>query len=275
MRAQAAVSRKNDSHLSKYFREVAETDLLAADEEQDLALRVQEGDVEARDEFVRANLRFVVTIARQHIRYGLTLEDLIQEGNLGLVHAVEHFDPNMNVRFSTYARYWIRQSIQQALERVGPMIRVPGYAVDLVVKWRRVAAQLNDALGRPPTEEEIAAALQLKPRQLRIIQKALRIYNHPAGSALDDVTLDLKPQEHEHAPRARFSLEKTEELQQVLALLDRLDEREATVLRMRFGLDGNAPRVLRDIGERLGMTRERARQIERDALAKLQQWLAE
>src|SRR5262249_39918062 len=153
-----------------YFREVSETDLLEPHEEQELAQRVSEGDAVARDKFVRANLRFVVLIARQYLGRGLGLDDLVQEGNLGLVHAVEQFAPTMNLRFTTYARYWIQQSIRQAVERLGPMIRVPGYAVDLVAKWRRKGAELSDALGRQATDDEIAAVMDLSARQLKILQ---------------------------------------------------------------------------------------------------------
>jgi RNA polymerase primary sigma factor len=276
MAPQASTAQQDHFSCENYFRDVGATSLLTSNEEQDLALRVGEGDVEARDHFVRANLRFVVMIARKFTGRGMTLDDLIQEGNLGLVHAVEHFDPAMKVRFSTYSRYWIQQSIQQAVERTGPTIRVPGYAVDLVVKWRRAANRLHDELGRSATEEEIADTLHLTPRQLKIIQKALRIYNHPGsafmgdakdGTNLHDVAGELL--------QPASSVEKTEEADQVLHLLDKLEDRQAAVVRMRFGLDGHEPMTLKDVGTALGLTRERVRQIESQALAKLQEWLEE
>jgi RNA polymerase primary sigma factor len=259
-----------------YFREAGATDLLNADEEYDLAMRVSQGDIEARDHFVRANLRFVVMVARQFLGRGLPLDDLIQEGNMGLVHAVERFDPSMNVRFTTYAKHWVQQSILQALERSAPTIRIPGYAVDLVIKWRRTTAKLQDELGRAPTEEETAEAMQLTARQLKIIKKALRIHHHPGSSPLDEMLDAPKQQSIEDEPqRPSWGMEKTEELDHVLHLIGKLEEREAAVLRMRFGLKGGEPMILNDIGKVLGLTRERVRQIERQALAQLQEWLVD
>jgi RNA polymerase primary sigma factor len=273
-RATVTVPRDGASSLSSYFLNVGDTKLLQADEERELALRVQEGDSEARDHFVRANLRFVVMVARQYVGRHLSLDDLIQEGNLGLVHAVEQFDPYQNVRFSTYARYWIRQSIQQAVERQAPAIRVPGYAVDLVSKWRQASRRLHDELGRPPTEDEIAAVLELSGRQLKIIKKALRIYNNLGSATLTDSMDSPSLHDLEDDPSGPgASCERADELQHVLQLIDRLEEREADIIRKRFGLGGKSPMVLSEIGQQLGLTRERVRQIERQALAKLHSWI--
>jgi RNA polymerase primary sigma factor len=273
-RATATAPRHGASSLSSYFLNVGDTKLLQADEERELALRVQEGDSEARDHFVRANLRFVVMVARQYVGRHLSLDDLIQEGNLGLVHAVEQFDPYQNVRFSTYARYWIRQSIQQAVERQAPAIRVPGYAVDLVSKWRQAARRLHDELGRHPTEDEIAAVLELSRRQLKIIKKALRIYNNLGSASYTDAVDGPNLHDLEDDPSGPgASCEHADELQHVLQLIDRLEEREADIIRMRFGLGGKSPMVLSEIGQQLGLTRERVRQIERQALAKLHSWI--
>src|SRR5437867_9482128 len=149
------------SPLETYLGEINETPLLSADEEKLLAVRIEEGDIEARDHMVRANLRLVVNIARSYTGKGLGLQDLIAEGNLGLMRAVEGFDPSMNTRFSTYASYWIKQSIKRAVINTGKTIRIPAYMNELLVKWRRATARLQDELGRTPTYEEIAASLKL------------------------------------------------------------------------------------------------------------------
>src|SRR5919198_5516911 len=154
------------SPLETYLREINETPLLNAEEEKELAYRIEEGDTEARDRMVRANLRLVVNIARSYTGKGLGLQDLIEEGNLGLLRAVEGFDPSMNTRFSTYASYWIKQSIKRAVINTGKAVRLPAYMVELLVKWRRATAKLQDKLGRNPSNEEIAASLNLPKKKL-------------------------------------------------------------------------------------------------------------
>src|SRR3954447_3528207 len=165
------------SPLETYLREINETALLTADQEKDLARRIEVGDTEARDQMVRANLRLVVNIARGYTGKGLALQDLIEEGNLGLLRAVEGFDPTMNTRFSTYASYWIKQSIKRALVNTAKTIRIPAYMVELLAKWRRATNKLTDELGRPPTPEETARLLGLPRKKLNIIKKAIRVYN--------------------------------------------------------------------------------------------------
>ena len=171
---------RNDSvqsPLETYLREINETPLLNAEEEKELAYRIEDGDSEARDRMVRANLRLVVNIARSYTGKGLGLQDLIEEGNLGLLRAVEGFDPAMNTRFSTYASYWIKQSIKRALVNTAKTIRIPAYMVELLAKWRRATAKLQEELGRPPTQEEVARASNLPKKKLNIIKKAIRVYN--------------------------------------------------------------------------------------------------
>ncbi len=170
-------ARRNVPPIASYFQEIDDTPLLRQEDEHELAQRVQEGDVEARDHMVKANLRLVVAIARRFVGRGMCLADLIQEGNLGLVHAVERFDPAQNTRFSTYAKYWIHQSFGVSLEKAAGPVRVPGYVNDLMTTWRRAAIDLHDELGRNPTDEEIADRLHLSNRQLAIVQKAQRIHN--------------------------------------------------------------------------------------------------
>src|SRR3974377_152220 len=185
------------SPLETYLREINETALLNAEEEKVLAERIEEGDNEARDRMVRANLRLVVNIARSYTGKGLGRQDLIEEGNLGLLRAVEGFDPRMNTRFSTYASYWIKQSIKRALVNTAKTIRIPAYMVELLAKWRRAASKLQDELGRAPSQEEIARVLGLPKKKLAIIKKAIRVYNSApqtdqseSGWSLDEMLMD-------------------------------------------------------------------------------------
>jgi len=256
--------------LETYLREINETPLLSPEEEQELAIRIGEGDIRARDRMVRANLRLVVNIARGYTGKGLGLQDLIEEGNLGLLRAVEGFDPAMGTRFSTYASYWIKQSIKRALINTGKTIRIPAYMVELLSKWRRATTRLAEELGRTPTAEEIARILGLPKKKLPIIKKAIRIYNATPQTDQTEAgwTLgEMVPDERLRSPDDL--LLEHDSLLHVLQMLETMDTREATVLKMRFGLGEQEPCTLKEIGESLGLTRERVRQIETDALAKL------
>jgi RNA polymerase primary sigma factor len=256
--------------LETYLREINETALLTADDEKELANLIADGDTRARDRMVRANLRLVVNIARGYTGKGLSLQDLIEEGNLGLMRAVEGFDPNVGTRFSTYASYWIKQSIKRALINSAKTIRIPAYMVELLSKWRRASTRLSEELGRSPTPEEVARVLGLPKKKLPIVKKAIKIYNSTpqtdqsdSGWSLSDMVMD------ERAKTPEDELLEHDVLSHVHRMMQTMDTREATVLKMRFGLEDGEPHTLKEIGEKLGLTRERVRQIETEALRKL------
>ena len=255
--------------LETYLRDINEISLLTADDEKRLAVAIGQGDAAARDHMVRANLRLVVSIARGYNNRGLPLPDLIEEGNLGLLRAVEGFDPKVGTRFSTYASYWIKQSIKRALINNGKTIRIPAYMVELLSKWRRATARLSDILGRTPTPEEIARMLGLAKKKLPIIKKAITVHtatpqtDQADGWSLGDIVRD------ENAKCPAEVLLDHDTLKHVLKRIDQLDTRASTIIKLRFGLEGGEPMTLKEIGAVLGLTRERVRQIESETLANL------
>jgi RNA polymerase primary sigma factor len=267
-------SRRNSlspTHLQIYLHAINETPLLTADQERALAERVAQGDPEARDHMVKANLRLVVNIARGYHNKGVGLEDLIEEGNLGLMRAVEGFDGGMQTRFSTYASFWIKQSIRRAVMNTGKPIRLPAYMVSLLSKWRRVTIVLTERLGRPPTPDEIGKVLRLSKKKVGIVSKAIRVNNltpQPDSSDSDQFFLEDALTDDRCRP-ADVLLVEADDLERIMKRLDELDDRESTVVRMRFGLDPYLPMTLREVGENLGLTRERVRQLENAALSKL------
>jgi len=258
------------SPLEIYLHEINETLLLSQEEEQRLALAIENGDLESRDKMVRANLRLVVNIARGYTGKGLGLQDLIEEGNLGLLRAVEGFDPSMGTRFSTYASYWIKQSIKRALINSSKTIRIPAYMVELLSKWRRAGLRLSEELGRTPTAEEIARVLGLPRKKLSIIKKAISISNLTPQTDQPDIgwTLgEMVMDERRQSPDEEML--ESDNLTFIMEQLELMDIRESTVLKMRFGLGGFEAQTLKKIGEALGLTRERVRQIATEALSRL------
>lgn len=255
--------------LETYLQEINEVPLLNADEEKDLGRRVQSGDLEAREHLIRANLRLVVSIAKMYSERGLTLQDLIAEGNIGLMKAAEKFDPAAGCRFSTYGTWWIKQSIRRALTNTVRSVRVPGYMTEMISKWRNVSNELRYMLGRMPTVEEVAMELEIPKESWPLLKRTIES-NQAGQVSLDVMTQTQDTVEDEKAPDPEASLVQQDLLSRLGELLNVIDEREATILRLRYGLENNAdPMTLKEIGKIVGLTRERVRQIERDALKKL------
>jgi len=256
-----------DSGLQLYLREIKQTRLLTPDEEIALGRRIRKGDLQAKDEMVRCNLRLVVSIAKNYTRRGLNLLDLIEEGNLGLLRAVEKFDPGQGCRFSTYASWWIRQSIKRSLINAVKPVEIPAYMVEMINKWRRAGAHLECDLGRRPTQEEIARRMGISQRKVTVISRAARAFSSPFQAVSEDLEWLLSEMITDEGvrPPADVLLD-NRRTKAIKRILGDIDDRAAVILRMRFGLEGHEPRTLKEIGDKVGLTRERVRQIERDTL---------
>ncbi len=267
------------SDIQLYLKQINEVNLLTAEEEKELGWRViNDNDHEAKERMIKANLRLVVSIGKNYVHRGLPLGDLIEEGNIGLIRAVEGFDPAQGARFSTYASWWIKQAIKRTLINAVQPIHIPAYMVELIARWKQIVRKQEDELGRTPTMQEIASAMMVTPKKLQIIRRAMKAYHSssqaPAGE--DGETLDFADLFQDYRSEAPMeALEQNEEFQLILKLLDAIDERDARVLRLRFGLEGQEPLTLKEIGREIGLTRERVRQIEVEALKKLQNQLTE
>jgi RNA polymerase primary sigma factor len=262
------------SDLQLYLRQINEVGLLNAEEERILGWRIiNENDHAAKDRMIRANLRLVVSICKAYVHRGLPLSDLVNEGNIGLIRAVEGFDPAQGARFSTYASWWIKQAIKRTLINAIQPIHVPAYMVELIARWKEATRRLEDELGRPPTMQELTRAMKVPMKKLAIIRRAVKAFHTsshaPTGEDGDVMDLaDLFEDFRNDSPEE--SVEQSEEFQTIMRLLETIDERDAKVLRLRFGLEGKEPLTLKQIGQEVGLTRERVRQIELDALRKLQ-----
>ncbi len=259
-----------DDHVRMYLKEIGKVQLLSADEETELAKRMEQGDEYAKKRLAEANLRLVVSIAKRYVGRGMLFLDLIQEGNLGLIKAVEKFDYRKGYKFSTYATWWIRQAITRAIADQARTIRIPVHMVETINKLIRVSRQLLQELGREPSDDELAKEMQMpvdKVREIRKIAQEPVSLETPIGEEEDSHLGDFIPDEDIPAPAdaAAFTLLK----EQLIDVLDTLTDREEKVLRLRFGLDDGRARTLEEVGKEFNVTRERIRQIEAKALRKL------
>lgn len=263
-----------DSILTLYMREAGEVQLLTREEEAELAARIQQGDEAARDHMIRANLRFVVKIAREYEHLGMPLLDLINEGNIGLMRAVEKFDPAKGGKLTTYAALWIKQQIRRALASQGKTIRLPVHVADKIYHLSKAESRLQSALGRDATDEELAHELDTTPlRVARLRRAAMRPSSLDAplgedsGSTVAEVVAD------ENAPNPFAQLQNKTETGLIKQLVEQLPEREARIIRFRFGLDSGGERTLEEVGKKFNLTRERIRQLQNEALKKLKRML--
>lgn len=259
-----------DDPVRMYFKEIGKVPLLSADEERDLAIRIENGDEEAKKKLCESNLRLVVSIARRYLNRGLSFLDLIQEGNLGLIKAVEKFDYTKGYKFSTYATWWIRQAITRSIADQARTIRIPVHMVETINKLIRISRQLLQEYGREPTSEEIAKEMGISVEKVREIKKISQdpvSLETPIGEEEDSHLGDFIPDEDIPSPvdAAAYSMLQ----KQLREVLDTLSEREKKVLILRFGLDDGRPRTLEEVGKEFNVTRERIRQIEAKALRKL------
>jgi len=263
-------NQESENGIKIYLREIGQIALLTPKDEIRLAARIKKGDKQARADMIKANLRLVVKIAHDYSNYGLPLLDLISEGNIGLMKAVERFDPKKGGKLSTYAAWWIKQSIKRALANQSKTIRLPVHLVDKISKMKRAGHKLSERLGREPTDQELADVLGIpraKVAQLRTISIRPASLDAPIGE--DDATefSEIVGDENALSP---FELLRDKTLRQdVRDILEELEPREAEILTLRFGLDGNKPKTLEEVGRKFKVTRERVRQIQNIALTKL------
>ena len=265
----------SQTSLEIYLREICQTPLLTPQEEIELAARIKKGDQKARAWMIKANLRLVVKIAHDYSNFGLPLLDLISEGNIGLMKAVEHFDPAKGGKLSTYGAWWIKQSIKRALANQSKTIRLPVHLVDKIYSLNRASLQMSEALGREPTVEELAEEIGISSAKLSQLKRvSIRPASLDAPISDDDSTEfgEIIGDEDAQTP---FELFRDKNMRDELSeLLEVLDDRERKIIFMRFGLDGGKPKTLEEVGKNFGVTRERIRQLQNIALAKLRRALA-
>ena len=264
----------SDSSLRVYLREISKTELLTPKEEIALAARIKKGDKKARSHMIKANLRLVVKIAQDYSNYGLPLADLISEGNIGLMKAVERFDPEKGGKLSTYAAWWIKQSIKRALANQSKTIRLPVHMVDKISKMRRISNILTESLGREPTDEELAEELGLPRKKMAMLRRAAQ-----RPTSLDAPLHDGESTDYGDVIGDDRALNPLDALadknlhHQLGDLLEVLDDREHRIIDARFGLNGTKPMTLEEVGREFGVTRERIRQLQNVALDKMRRAL--
>jgi RNA polymerase primary sigma factor len=263
-----------DTAIKLYLREIGQVKLLTPKEEVELAARIKKGDKKAREHMIKANLRLVVKIARDYEGIGLPLLDLISEGNIGLMKAVERFDPSKGGKLSTYGSWWIKQSIKRALANQSKTIRLPVHLVDKISKMRRIAMRLQEELGREPSDDEIAGEMGIpvsRVTQMRLAAIRPASLDAPIGDEDSNNFAEVVQDENAETPYEQ--LEDKTVTKMLREMVTTLDPREATILRARFGLDGGPEKTLEEVGEKFGVTRERVRQIQNIALRKLRKMI--
>ena len=273
-RGRERTSYDGDTAIKLYLREIGQVKLLTPQEEIDLAARIKRGDKKAREQMIKANLRLVVKIARDYEGIGLPLLDLISEGNIGLMKAVERFDPAKGGKLSTYGSWWIKQSIKRALANQSKTIRLPVHLVDKISKMRRTAMRLQEELGREPTDEELGEELGITAsRVAQMRMAAIRPASLDAPIGDEDSNNFAEVVQDESADTPYEQLEEKTVTRMLQEMVKTLDPREATILRARFGLDGGPQKTLEEVGQKFGVTRERVRQIQNIALRKLRKMI--
>ena len=273
-RSRERSSYDGDTAIKLYLREIGQVKLLTPQEEIDLAARIKKGDKKAREQMIKANLRLVVKIARDYEGIGLPLLDLISEGNIGLMKAVERFDPAKGGKLSTYGSWWIKQSIKRALANQSKTIRLPVHLVDKISKMRRTAMRLQEELGREPTDEELGEELGITAsRVAQMRMAAIRPASLDAPIGDEDSNNFAEVVQDESADTPYEQLEEKTVTRMLQEMVKTLDPREATILRARFGLDGGPQKTLEEVGQKFGVTRERVRQIQNIALKKLRKMI--
>lgn len=269
------MSYESEGSLKLYLREISKTPLLSAEEELALSERIKAGDAEARSHMIRANLRLVVKIAQDYANYGMPVTDLISEGNIGLMKAVERFDPDKGGKLSTYAAWWIKQSIKRALANQSKTIRLPVHMVDKIAKMRRISTMLTEVMGREPTDEELSDEIGVPRRKLALLRQASHrptSLDSPINEGESTEYGEVISDERATSPLDMLSDKNLhDELDGLLAVLD---ERERRIIDERFGLNGRKALTLEEVGRQFGVTRERIRQLQNAALSKMRRTLS-
>jgi RNA polymerase primary sigma factor len=267
---------ETDTGLNRYLREIGRIPLLTPQQEIELAEKIKKGDAAARERMINSNLRLVVTIAHDYANLGLPLLDLISEGNIGLTKAVERFDPAKGAKLSTYAMWWIKQSIKRALANQGKTIRLPVHLVDKIAKVRRVSLQMSDELGREPTDDELGEEIGIAAEKVAVLKSlGIRPASLDAPIGDDDDSTEFGEVIGDEEAQTPFELLRDEDLRNEMeGLLEALDDRERKIISQRFGLEGGKPKTLEDVSKDFGVTRERIRQLQNVALAKLRRALS-